>query len=234
MSRGSSVSHSSSGRAASTVISSLPLGRRRTRPGSAGPSGITSCSRWMPSASVTAKIASISFIVTTSSIDADLGGAGLDLPPRLVVDGYAAGAALARDALLGLARDQDLLGAAGQRRRPYEAEERGDLRVEIAGRQEAAGIDADHQDAVAHRPLVGTRGPRARQDTAQDLDGQREPVALVLAGRDQGPGRVRVVLARIGRRLAATVAHDAGRDLLAAVELHLQLALGDDAGGEVV
>src|SRR5262245_9103443 len=113
----------------------------------------------MPSASVTVKIASISFIVTTSSIDADLGGAGFDLPPRLVVDGHAAGAALARDALLGLARDQDLLGATGQRRRPHEAEERRHLRVEIAGRQEAPGIDADHQDAVADGPLSGRAGP---------------------------------------------------------------------------
>src|ERR1700741_3317270 len=122
MSRGSSVSHSSIGRAASTVISSLPLGRRRTRPGAAGPRGITSCSRWMPSASVTAKIASISFIVTTSSIDADLGGARVDLTPRLVVDGHAAGAALARDTLLGLTGNQDLLGPSRQRRRPDEAE----------------------------------------------------------------------------------------------------------------
>src|SRR5689334_2019599 len=69
---GSSLSHSSSGRAASTVISSLPLPSRRTRPGAAGPSGMTSASRWMPSASVTAKIASISFMVTTSSMHADL------------------------------------------------------------------------------------------------------------------------------------------------------------------
>src|SRR5262249_13816229 len=210
MSRGSSLSHSSVGRAASTVISSLPLGRRRTRPGAAGPSGITSCSRWMPSASVTPKIASISFMVTTSSIDADLGGAGLDLPPRLVIDGHAAGAALTRDALLGLARDQDLLGAAGQRRRPHEAEERVDLRVEIAGRQEAAGIETDHQDAIAHRALVRACGPGAREDAAEDLDRQREPVAFVLTGRDQGAGWVRVILARIGRRLAAAVAHDTG------------------------
>src|SRR2546422_5937553 len=121
MSRGSSVTHSSIGRAASTVISSFPLGSRRTRPGAAGPSGITSASRWMPRASVTAKIASISFIVTTSSIDAHLGGALLDLPPRLVVDRDTAAAPLARRALFRLARDEDLLRPARQRRRAHEA-----------------------------------------------------------------------------------------------------------------
>src|SRR5207253_4284590 len=73
ISAGSSASHSSRGRAASTVISSLRFGSRRTRPGAAGPSGMTSDSRWMPSASVTAKIASISFIVTTSSIAVERG-----------------------------------------------------------------------------------------------------------------------------------------------------------------
>src|SRR5262249_55204890 len=135
MSRGSSVSHSSIGRAASTVISSLPLGRRRTRPGAAGPSGITRCSRWMPSESVMAKIASISFIVTTSSTDAYLGGTCLDLPPRFVLDRHAAGCALARDALLRLTRNQDLLRAAGERRRSHEAEERRDLTVKLPGRQ---------------------------------------------------------------------------------------------------
>src|SRR5262245_29775733 len=182
MSRGSSASQSSIGRSASTVISSLPLGIRRTRPGAAGPSGITSCSRWMPRASVTAKIASISFIVTTSSIDADLGGARPDLPPRLVVDRHAAGPALARRALLRLAGDQDFLGAAGQRRRPHEAEERPDLSVEIARRQESARIDAQHQNAVADGPLVRTRRSGAGQDAAEDLDGQRHAIALVLAG----------------------------------------------------
>src|SRR6516162_1649741 len=101
----------------------------------------------MPSESVTAKIASISFIVTTSSIDAHLGGACLDLAPRLVLDRHAARPALPGDALLGLTWDQDLLRAAGQRRRPYEAEERRDLSVEVPRRQEAPGIDAHHQDA---------------------------------------------------------------------------------------
>src|SRR5438093_2633324 len=91
ISAGSSWSHSPMGRAASTVISSLPFGRRRTRPGAAGPSGMTSDSRWMPRASVTPKIASISFIVTTSSTDADLARARGDLPPRLVLDGDAFG-----------------------------------------------------------------------------------------------------------------------------------------------
>src|SRR5207253_10429855 len=170
-------------------------------------------------ASVTVTIESISFIGTTSGLDAALGGARRELPPRLVVDRDPAGAPLARGALLGLARDQDFLGTAGQRRRAHEAEERGDLRVKVARRQEAPGIDAHHQDAVAHRALVRARGAGARQDTAEDLHGEREPVALVFSGGDQRAGRVSVVLTRVDRRLAAAIAHDAGRDLLAAVEL---------------
>src|SRR6185369_9494488 len=65
---GRSLTHSSIGVSASTTISNFPLGSTRTRPGVAGPSGIVSFSRWMPRASVTAKMASISFMVTTSSI----------------------------------------------------------------------------------------------------------------------------------------------------------------------
>src|SRR2546425_11622490 len=139
----------------------------------------------MPRGSVTSKIASISFIVTTSSIDAHLDGALPDLPPGLVVDGNAAGAPLARRARLGLARDQDLLGTGGQRCRAHEAEEGTDLRVEIRGRQKPSGIDAQHQDAVGHRPLALARRARAREDPTEDLDGEREPVALVLTGGDQ-------------------------------------------------
>ena len=41
-------SHSASGTSASRMISSLPLGRRRTRPGRPGESGMTSASREMP------------------------------------------------------------------------------------------------------------------------------------------------------------------------------------------
>src|SRR2546430_4461821 len=148
------------------MISSLPLGKRRTRPGVAVPSGITSASRWTPSASVTSKIASISFIVTTSSIDADLDRALLDLPPRLVVDRDAAVAALARRARLGLARDQDLLGAGGQRRRAHEAEEGADLRVEVGGGEKPSRIDAEHEDAVGHRALALARRARTREDAA--------------------------------------------------------------------
>src|SRR5262249_18859698 len=65
---GNSWSQASRGRAAGTVTWSCPLGSWRTRPGGEGPSGITSFSGWMPRASVRAKIASISFTVTTSSI----------------------------------------------------------------------------------------------------------------------------------------------------------------------
>src|SRR5262249_57984954 len=103
---------------------------------------------------VAAKSASSSFIVTTPSIAAALGGARLDLAPRLVVDRHPAGPSLACGALLGLARNQNLLGAAGQRRRAHEAEERRDLRMKIAGWQEAPGIHAHHQAALAHRALL--------------------------------------------------------------------------------
>src|SRR5438874_11210780 len=171
------------GRAASTVTSSLPLGSRRTLPGVAGPSGITSISRWTPSASVTAKIASISFIVTTSSMHARLGGAFADLAPGLVVDRDAVGAPLALRARLRLAGDEDLLRAGGRRRRAHPAEQRRHLGVELRRRQEARGIEAHDQRAVAeHRRLVAG-GAGARQDAGQDLDGQREPVAPVRAGR---------------------------------------------------
>src|SRR4029453_11665946 len=67
MRSGSPASHSSSGASASRTISSLPLGRRRTRPGRPGASGMTSASREMPRASVTAKTAWISVRVTRSS-----------------------------------------------------------------------------------------------------------------------------------------------------------------------
>src|SRR5438552_8605232 len=142
------------GRAASTVTSSLPLGSRRTLPGVAGPSGITSISRWTPSASVTAKIASISFIVTTSSMHARLGGAFPDLAPGLVVDRDAVGAPLALRARLRLAGDEDLR-AGGRRRRAHPAEQRRHLRVELRRREEARGIEAHDERAVAeHRRLV--------------------------------------------------------------------------------
>jgi len=69
----------------------------------------------MPSASVTVKIASISFSVTTSSIDADLARALPDLSPRLVVEGDAPRSTLAQRPLLGLAREQYLLRPRGER-----------------------------------------------------------------------------------------------------------------------
>src|SRR2546422_9263465 len=127
------------GRAASTVISSLPFGRRRTRPGAAGPSGMTSDSRGMPRASVTPKIASISFIVTTSSTDADLAPARGDLPPRLVPDARAFGAARALGARLRLARHQDLGGARGGRGAADPREQRRHPSLGLGRRQEARG-----------------------------------------------------------------------------------------------
>src|SRR5262245_31572601 len=103
----------------------------------------------MPRASVTAKIASISFMETTSSTDARLVGHGADLAPCLVVDRHPRRAALTLVARLRLAGNQDLLGAGGQRRRPYPRHQVGDLRVKVRQRQEARGIEADDQRAVA-------------------------------------------------------------------------------------
>src|SRR5688572_21158795 len=122
MSAGRPFTHSSMGVRASTVISSFPLGSLRTLPGVTGPSGITRLSRCTPSASVISKIASISFIVTTSSMNARLPGARTDLLPRGVLDGYAVRPALARHALFGLAGNEDLLGAGRERRRAHEAQ----------------------------------------------------------------------------------------------------------------
>src|SRR5262249_9793530 len=51
----------------------------------------------------------------------------LDLPPRLVLDRDAGGSPLGGGASLGLAGDQDLLGAGGERRGAHELEERVDL-----------------------------------------------------------------------------------------------------------
>src|SRR5687768_4683265 len=161
MSAGSPFTHSSMGVSASTVISSLPLGSLRTLPGVAGPSGITRLSRCTPSASVISKIASISFIVTTSSIDARPPGARADLLPRRVLDGNAVRPALACHALLGLARNEDLLGAGGERRRAHEAQKVGHLRVKVRQGQEALRVDADHQSPVRRRSLGLARGARA-------------------------------------------------------------------------
>src|SRR5438552_1518977 len=188
----------------------------------------------MPSASVTAKIASISFIVTTSSMKADLGRAGGDLPPRLLLDGNALGAARALGARLRLAGHEDLGGAGRGRGAADPPEQRGHLRVEFGRRQESRGIEGDDERAVRELALLGAGPARARQDAAEDLDGEREPVALVRAGRQQRARGVAVELPGIRRRLAARVQHDPRRHLLAAVELHAQLALGPTAGGVVV
>src|SRR5207237_8485803 len=98
---------------------------------------MTSDSRWMPSASVTAKIASISFIVTTSSMKADLGRAGGDLPPRLLLDGNALDAARALGAPLRLAGHEDLGGAGRGRGAADPPAQRGPPRAE-SGRPPAA------------------------------------------------------------------------------------------------
>src|SRR5262249_12492985 len=64
---GKPLSHSSIGVSASTMISSLPFRSLRTRPLPV-PSGITTLSRWIPIASMTAKILVISAMPTASSI----------------------------------------------------------------------------------------------------------------------------------------------------------------------
>src|SRR5262245_23377451 len=163
----------------------------------------------MPSASVTTKIASISFMVTTSSTDAHLLGAPLDLPPRLVLDRHAGGAALALHARLRLAGDEDLLGTGGERGRSDPVEQGGDLGVEVRQGQEARGVETHDQRPIAEHRGLATGRPGAGQDPAQDLDRDRQPEPLVGAGREERAHWIGVVLARIGRRLATTVEHDA-------------------------
>src|SRR5438105_12962213 len=102
----------------------------------------------MPRASVTAKIASISFIVTTSSMKADIGRAGGDLPPRLLLDGNALGAARALGARLRLAEHEDLGGAGRGRGAADSPEQRRHLRVEFGRRQQAPGIEGHDAPAV--------------------------------------------------------------------------------------
>ena len=66
---------------------------------------------------VLTKIASISFMVTTSSMEAHLVRAPLDLSPGLLLDGYARRAPLLLHPRLRLAGDEDFLRAGGERRR---------------------------------------------------------------------------------------------------------------------
>src|SRR5213593_3522355 len=114
---------------------------------------MTSDSRWMPRASVTAKIASISRIVTTSSTQAHLAGARRDLPPRLVLDDDAGRAPRALAARLRLTGDQDLGGAGRRHGAAHPVEERRYLGVQLLGRQEARGIDRHDQRAVRELSL---------------------------------------------------------------------------------
>src|SRR5262245_32757097 len=163
----------------------------------------------MPSASVTTKIASISFIVTTSSMDTRLFGAPLDLSPRLVLDRHAGDAALALHARLRLTGDEDLLGTGGERSRADPVEQGGDLGVEVRQRQEARGVETHDQGPVAEHGRLATGRAGAGQDPAQDLYRDRHAEPLVGAGREERADRIGVVLARIGRRFASAVEHDA-------------------------
>jgi len=115
--------------------------------------------------------------------NAELGRDALDLVPGFVFHGDAVPTPLGFEARLGLARDEDLLRALSERRRLDPAEERGDLRVEFGQWHEAGHVEADHERAVGEESGTGTGRAGAGEDAAQDLDGEREPVALVLAGR---------------------------------------------------
>src|SRR5919108_6374358 len=139
----------------------------------------------MPSASVTAKIASISFIVTTSSTQADLAGAGDNLAPRLVFDGDAGRAACALGARLRLPRHEDLLRTGRGCGAADPLEQRRHLRVKVRGRQKARQIERDDQGAVGELALLRARGAGAREDAAENLDRERETVALVSASGEQ-------------------------------------------------
>src|ERR671923_2137786 len=118
----------------------------------------------MPSASVTAKTASISFMVTTSSTDAHLRGAREDLIPCRFLDGDTAGPPLSLHARFRLARNEDLLGAGRERRRAHPVEQRDHLRIELGARQEARGIEAEDERAVGEHARLGAGGAGARQD----------------------------------------------------------------------
>src|SRR5215813_11778560 len=108
----------------------------------------------MPSASVTAKIASISFIVTASSMDPRLRRDVLDLLPRGLVDRNAVRAALALAACLRLAGNQNLLRAGGERRGAHPVAERRHLSVELRRGHEPGRIDAHDERAVAEDRLL--------------------------------------------------------------------------------
>ena len=121
----------------------------------------------------------------------------------------------------------------GERRRLHPAEERRHLAVELGQRQEALHVEADHERAVGEDARGRPGGAGAGEDAAQDLDRERETVALVLARGEQRAGRSAVEDLGIGLRPALRVHEPAGRGGLLAVALHAQLALGHHAGGEV-
>ena len=86
---------------------------------------------------------------------------------------------------------------------------------------------------LAKSPGAGTRRARARQDAAQDLDGEREPVALVLARREQRSHGIAVEDLGIGGGASLGIDEPAQRRLLLAILLHAHLALGDHACGQI-
>src|SRR5262249_58378743 len=103
----------------------------------------------------------------------------------LVLEGAAGAAPLRLEPRLRLAGNEDLLRAQSQRRRLHEAEEIRDLRVEVGERDEALHVETEDERAVGEEAGPGSRRPRAREDAAQDLHGERQTESLVLTRGQQ-------------------------------------------------
>src|SRR5438270_871141 len=89
------------------------------------------------------------------------------------------------------------------RRRPGASRRR-----ERGRRQEARGVERDEQRAVGELPLLRARRAGTGEDPAENLDGERQAIALVGTRRQERARRLAVELLGIGRRLAAAVQHD--------------------------
>src|SRR5262249_57584419 len=92
----------------------------------------------------------------------EFGGDAFDLVPGLVLDGDAVAPPLRLEPRLRLAGDEDLLRALSQRRRLHEAEEIGDLRVEVGERDETLHVETEDE-----RPVGEEARPRSRPTPAR-------------------------------------------------------------------
>src|SRR6185295_5723 len=101
-------------------------------------------------------------LVKRSGLDAEVLSRRLDLRPRLILDGDTVATTLGFEAGLGLARNQDLGRALNERSRLHPLEEGSDLLIEVGGRQESCGIEADHQRPVGEDSLARTGETGAR------------------------------------------------------------------------